>query len=318
MLSLRGIHTTIYDLKRNKKYEIQGCIEEYKEINTISLYVYKDDKVYIFPSKMVCHDGILLGIVFDLNKEKYFSIKIFPENEKLPGEFCMFQYPTVDSGKIKAAYNDTNKYIDINLANGTYEMNYVDLEDVRLSSIGKDELGVWMTQQDSSSIIYMPFAKNRNIRLFSVQEIVDENPYSYIYCLSKYIVILPRYSNKVVLIEKKTKKIFPISIKGATHNENKVRASQCITCIELNGKIYLFPFAQQEGMIIDTKSMAIYSLKLWCEEKHFNLELQKAVFFYNENRGMGLQILFRFLKNYKNTSILKSRELIGEKIFREV
>lgn len=317
LFSHRGIHISIYDLNGRKEYEMQGNIAEYKEVKGISLYVHEGTKVYIFPSEMVCYDGILIGIVFDLDKEEYFSIKFHPKNEKIVEEFICFDYPTVNDRIVKAAYIYTNIYLDINLTTEKYELKYVDLEGIHLSSINKDELGVWMTQQDNSSIIFMSL-KNENIRFFSVKDIVDVHPYNYIYSLSKYVVIMPRYGSKLILIEKKTKIIFPINVMNDMYDVKKAKASRCISCIEINGKIYVFPFAQQEGIIIDTKSMDVYPLKLWCDKQHFYLELQKSVFYHYENQGMELQILFHFLKNHRNTQILKKRELLGQKNFREV
>lgn len=323
LFSLDGLRVVVYDLKTKKAYEIKGLFNEYNKLEKrhVSIYVKKDKNVFIFPVEMICKENRLIIITFNLETETFSNVVIEPGNEKITEKFCCFAYPSEKDSIINGAFINSNTYININLNTQKYELNHINLDDIHLSSCCRDESGFWMTQDDNASIIHILPTEDKEIRYISVEGVTNKQPYSHIYCLSKYIIALPRYSEKVVLIEKNSEQVFAISINNSIQNTMSQGASKCVTCIEYKEKIYLFPLAMHVGSVVNIKKMEAEPFIMWCEEKKILPVFSNNFIYYQEDELIKLQKLIKVIKNndYKTRQMISlKKQFVGGKIYQEV
>lgn len=260
--------------------------------------------------------------IFDLALQKYKQQDLFMEMSIKC--FGINKYPIVFSsfcnGILWFAAGSRNQYVRFDFFTGTYEE--FRLSDESLSPEGICAAGgrVWLTLKNSSDIVCMEHMPEHI-------HIEGRQSYSWLYNAEKFLVVLPRYSSNVILIDKyNNHDIHIVTLPfDEKEKERKSGCSNIVNCHEHSGFIYLFPHGVRGFFRMNESECKAERIESDCGQyENARQELLKRQFDNNhecsENQELDFRCFLDYLKN-KDFSGKEEKEAeedktsIGKKIW---
>lgn len=215
--------------------------------NIFQCYANKDVESGILYKTVKCDDKIIY-LPFELKRSTYiFDIKtkeFFEKNWLKPEDEHMasFQFVFEKGGKAYLPLNGTNCLICLDIEEFSYEKIWFD-ESVCLSAVYVADDGIWATQYNSEAIVHFAWGNCEYFELVEQAALV-EGPFSQIYSTGDELVILPRRTNYIALLDRKSKNIRKIVV-PENILEKRTSASLFLGCCIDGHQLTLFPWGQE-------------------------------------------------------------------------
>lgn len=253
---------------------------------------------------------------YDLKSKKYHELEEFKlvMEKKLGNQIYPITFPFCSQGAIWFTIFETQKYIKFDLSEKVGECIHQVGENLQYEGICYDGNCVWLTIKNSNNILC---AKEQS----TVIRISEKQSYSYLFNLEKYVVALPRYSNRVVLIDKKTYGVTVVYLQ-IEENKKKSGRSYIVNCKEHGDYIYLFPHGIKSFFKLNKNTLVVEKIESVFE--NYDLEIIKGDIekkrILHESEDINLINLCEYCKNselslYKN---IQEPPHIGEKIWKVI
>ncbi len=188
-------------------------------------------------------------------------------------------YFTIDNTNYYGKYNVIQKKIEIFQDEGKEHF---------LELICFDGTYIWLTENRSGNIL----CEGRE----SVK-IPGEQSYSRLYNMEKFIIAIPKYSDRVILVEKETLEAFIISLPyDEREKQRKTGYRNTVKCCEIGELIYLFPHGIKDMFIINKKTLQAERVKIKCRNYIKNGFRCRNILLY-ENVNINLASLLQIQEN---------------------
>lgn len=282
MSTISSAKILIYDRKmqgNREAFYLQEPLEDKGPIGTFFRY---DNCLYFLPrridERIICFD-ILTGRYFNkifLESDMKNELKKYGLNIK-----CYYYYEDT----IWFVLQGTSFYLRYSMSNGNVELFKTQGKECALEKICYDGEHVWLTESDNSDVI---------CEGEQIVKIYEEQSYSRLYFINACITILPKYGNKLVLIEKGTFNVsiieLPLTLK---EKRQKEEYNNFLECKEYKELIFLFPSGIPDLIVFHKKTLKVKRIKVKCEgyiEKCIQNEKNQLY----ENECINLKSLLQF------------------------
>ena len=295
-----------------------GAETEWLEPKHMALHSMVGDRVYIIPAKAKCKSGNIYIAYYDLVREKFHSFVFNCQGKGIEDDFCLFSFPSMRDGVLYAGMIMAPQYLCADVSSGRYSLLTLPNEKIYPFSVCEDGGKVWFTQVESPDICYI---KDNDMVRFPVDEKINQ-PYSRILSIEEHIIVLPRYGNTVVLIDKTTEKVYCLHINDLIHQGSDNNGSKIYSCTETDSTIFLNPLNIGKMLCIDKHELYIYEAHLECDADIFiDKIINKQHIWYENNEILTLRNIVEYLalknSDYSNDSA-KYEKSHGELIYESV
>lgn len=247
MASKSGCRLLVYGEKENQFFWIEPQ-EKMKRKN--SLVFSQNRQIWFFPK---ISSGETL--VFDIDQQQYTHRNEFVEMSKQcfgMNEFPI-AFPSFCDGVFCFSVN--NSIIKYDFNRGTYHKRSILLDNDAVNSVVLDGEKVWATLKNSNDIVCV----DEDEHFIKVQ---GKQSYSWMYVIENYILILPRYSNNIILIEKNHEfKLSVIEI-GKKEFNCVTGRSRHVNCCKHGQYFYIFPYGEKRLIRIHQKDRTVQTIDL--------------------------------------------------------
>lgn len=213
-------------------------------------------------------------IYYDIDKGQFVE-RSFLQNYLYERDVWL-PFVSSNSGCFWATVHGTDHYLKIDLLKErVIELSLAD-EFIKLASMYSDSQIYIFSMLNSKSLII-----NENTFCIKTDEPSMKEDYSYCVGLSKHIVMLPRFGNEVVIIEKNTHSLSVVRPDWDSIPECDFHgASKSVGCYENEGYIYICP-QNISGIVCINKN----TLQVDIAMPKFSAEIQMRTLYYRKDPG---------------------------------
>lgn len=261
-----------------------------------------ENNIYFFPiyanKKIIC---------FEICSQRYSSKEIFEANimEKI-GAAYMSGF-SLYKGTVWFGIYGTPLYVKYDLVKGKAELFHSSESDAALETVCFDGRSIWMTKVNCTDVI----CEDRQ-----VIKILDRQSYSRLYDIGNYIITCPKYSNKLVLVEKETFKVIVINMPfSEDEKQRQSGGSNIVNCREYFEHIFFFPHGIKAMFVLDQKTFEIRRIQLKCED-YIDRCFKKERVLIMENDSITLENLLQFCRQDSCSAHEEKKNSVGESIWK--
>ena len=253
-----------------KKGVFQEIVNEEKGLfiaESENIYGYQmlvDNKLWMIPrcvSHTVCYCDLHTKQLIQDNRLNKYIDKYVDSNKQT------IVFASEYKSQLWSVLWNTHRYLRYDLHSGEITVFELENKDVRLNSVCFDGERVWLTQLNSTDLICVDDEEH----IVRIEGDSQENQYSNIVNLQDDIIVLSRYGESIILIDKNTRIVRKINMPGKYFIGGKIEngSSLIVGCHEMENKIYLFPWRISDLLLLDKENLTIECVNIKNEEKFY-------------------------------------------------
>lgn len=223
---------------------------------------------------------------FNMSAQKYYEKKSIASlvKEKIPFDAHIGINSYLYGNTVWFTFYETNYYGRYNIEEENIELFQIEDRSVCLDNICFDGEDVWLTQTNSSNIIC---AGKKTVK------VSGEQFYTKIYNSVNWIVVLPKYEHRIVLVQKGTFDLLIINLPLCEYEIKQRLERNMLRCCEYRDRIYIFPHGIKDLFVLEEKKLAAKRKKLKCAN-YIKLWSERETEYLYENPALGIDTLVQF------------------------